>query len=194
MPVLAAVMVIWLATSWLIFTIVGLRRRSVGTVREALGLVGLLVSGLWAGSGLRLAIHAERLFDVPAIARYVPLAGFVQGAFVGAVGALLLFRGPRIVRSLEAATSIVRSVEQRLPSQSEIVGAGLTARERQVVAVILGGLLDNGAIGHRLDISPHTAATHVRNIMAKLGVHSRDDLILLDAPVLESWASTTPAP
>jgi len=49
---------------------------------------------------------------------------------------------------------------------------GLTARERQVVALIASGL-GNNPIATELVISPATTARHVANIMAKLGFTSR---------------------
>jgi predicted ATPase/DNA-binding CsgD family transcriptional regulator len=51
----------------------------------------------------------------------------------------------------------------------------LTARERQVVALIAAGL-SNREIGAALFISPATAARHVANILAKLGYTSRSQI------------------
>jgi predicted ATPase/DNA-binding CsgD family transcriptional regulator/tetratricopeptide (TPR) repeat protein len=52
---------------------------------------------------------------------------------------------------------------------------GLTAREREVVALIAAGK-SNRAIGTELYISPATAARHVANILAKLGFSSRSQV------------------
>ncbi len=54
-------------------------------------------------------------------------------------------------------------------------GAGLTAREREVVA-LLGAGLSNRAIAGELFITPATAARHVANILAKLGFSSRSQV------------------
>ena len=55
-------------------------------------------------------------------------------------------------------------------------GAGgpsaLTPREREVVALLAGGL-SNADVARRLVISRKTAAVHVSNILAKLGMSSR---------------------
>ncbi len=48
----------------------------------------------------------------------------------------------------------------------------LTAREREIVALIAGGR-SNKAIAQELYISPATAARHVANILGKLGFSSR---------------------
>jgi len=51
-------------------------------------------------------------------------------------------------------------------------GDGLTERERQVLALVAGGL-SNRQIGEQLFISAKTASVHVSAIMRKLGVSSR---------------------
>jgi len=52
----------------------------------------------------------------------------------------------------------------------------LTAREREVVALIVKGA-SNKRIALSLDISLHTVKRHVANIIAKLGVHTRGEVI-----------------
>jgi len=54
--------------------------------------------------------------------------------------------------------------------------APLTVREREVVALIALGHETN-RIAEELYISPETVRTHVRNAMAKLGVHTRAELV-----------------
>ena len=50
--------------------------------------------------------------------------------------------------------------------------AGLTRREREVLALLADGG-DNETIADRLFISPETARTHIQNVLGKLRVHSR---------------------
>ncbi|GAA3766535.1 response regulator transcription factor [Plantactinospora mayteni] len=56
--------------------------------------------------------------------------------------------------------------------------AGLTAREREVLALVAGGL-SNAEIGRALRMSPLTAKTHVSRIITKLGVRDRAQLVML---------------
>jgi len=51
----------------------------------------------------------------------------------------------------------------------------LTAREREVAALVAESL-SNAALAERLYISPRTAAVHVSNILAKLGMSSRTEI------------------
>ena len=51
----------------------------------------------------------------------------------------------------------------------------LTARESEVAALIADGLT-NSQLAERLFISPKTAAVHVSNILAKLGLSSRTEI------------------
>lgn len=51
-------------------------------------------------------------------------------------------------------------------------GGQLTAREREVIA-LLGEGLNNKDIALRLHIAIHTVKSHVHNILEKLSLHSR---------------------
>jgi len=53
---------------------------------------------------------------------------------------------------------------------------GLTDRERTVLAHLADGA-SNGEIAETLSISPKTVARHRENIMRKLGLHSRTELV-----------------
>jgi DNA-binding NarL/FixJ family response regulator len=54
----------------------------------------------------------------------------------------------------------------------------LTDREREVVALVAGGLT-NEQIGERLYVSPATAKTHVNRAMTKLAARDRAQLVVL---------------
>jgi DNA-binding NarL/FixJ family response regulator len=49
--------------------------------------------------------------------------------------------------------------------------AGLTAREQQVLSLMVSGL-DRAGIARKLDQSPNTVRTHIRNVLVKLNCHS----------------------
>jgi DNA-binding NarL/FixJ family response regulator len=53
---------------------------------------------------------------------------------------------------------------------------GLTRREREVTEMLLDGA-GHREIAQGLVISQHTARTHVQNVLNKMGVHSRADLV-----------------
>jgi two-component system response regulator NreC len=55
-------------------------------------------------------------------------------------------------------------------------GARLTGREQEVLTLLAEGLV-NREIGEQLGISPRTVARHRENIMRKLGLHSRTELV-----------------
>lgn len=62
-------------------------------------------------------------------------------------------------------------VEQQDPVGTPHLIAQLTARERQVLSLMVSGLDRNG-IAERLNQSPNTVRTHIRNVIVKLNCHS----------------------
>jgi DNA-binding NarL/FixJ family response regulator len=56
--------------------------------------------------------------------------------------------------------------------QARRLVSSLTRREREILGLLAQGA-DNEAMADELFISPQTARTHVQNVLAKLGVHSR---------------------
>jgi DNA-binding CsgD family transcriptional regulator len=69
----------------------------------------------------------------------------------------------------------VDALLRRLDRVTTQEDSDLTAREREVAALVSQGLT-NGAIAKELYISPRTAAVHVSNILAKLGLANRSEL------------------
>ena len=55
---------------------------------------------------------------------------------------------------------------------SRRLGAALSKREREIVGLLATGM-SGASIAERLDLSPETVRTHVRNAMSKLGATSR---------------------
>jgi DNA-binding NarL/FixJ family response regulator len=95
-----------------------------------------------------------------------------QAVRVVAGGNALL--SPSVTRRLinEFATRLAR------PPSDPARLAGLTEREREVLAQVAGGL-SNEEIGQRLFMSPATAKTHVSRTMAKLGARDRAQFVVL---------------
>jgi DNA-binding NarL/FixJ family response regulator len=54
----------------------------------------------------------------------------------------------------------------------------LTSRELEVLEAMTEGKFSDQQIADALSIAPSTAATHVRNILHKAGLHNRRDLVL----------------
>lgn len=75
---------------------------------------------------------------------------------------------PRMLGSLLAA--LVEHSSERDDALEKL--SSLTRREREVL-MLLGDGFDKDAVARMLFISPHTARTHVHNILTKLGVRSQ---------------------
>jgi len=75
-----------------------------------------------------------------------------------------------VTDALDTARSENLPVEPGAPTQ--IPNLGISAREIEVLRLLVDGT-SNQEIGEALFISPNTVATHVANIMNKLGVESR---------------------
>jgi DNA-binding NarL/FixJ family response regulator len=67
--------------------------------------------------------------------------------------------------------------EQRDPPARDRLTV-LTDREREVLALVGAGM-SNQDIAERLFVSPHTAKTHVKRAMVKLGAHDRAQLVVI---------------
>jgi DNA-binding NarL/FixJ family response regulator len=91
---------------------------------------------------------------------------------VVAAGEALL--APTVTRRLIA--EFASRPEHRRPDPSAL--RELTEREREVLALVAGGL-SNEEIAEHLVISPATSRTHVSRIMTKLGARDRAQLVVL---------------
>jgi NarL family two-component system response regulator LiaR len=76
----------------------------------------------------------------------------------------------------EATQALVRAVQAA--GEGPSLDYDLTAREKQVLALLVEGLY-NPAIAERLSISRSTAAAHVSSILSKLDVSNRAEAISL---------------
>ncbi len=87
--------------------------------------------------------------------------------------AMSLDQGFALARTALETIAITTQAEMAAePDDSSASTLGLTNREVEVLRLVAMGLSDR-EVGDRLFISHGTARTHVRNILGKLGVHSR---------------------
>jgi DNA-binding NarL/FixJ family response regulator len=160
-------------------------------LRAASPRVVLLDVGLQDGSALRLAEHiaaeapGARVVVMDLLPVHEELAEFVN---VGVAGFILkdatfedfigtirrVADGARVLPPLMTATlfSQIASAALRRGKTEALEALRLTAREREVIALIAEGL-SNKAIAHRLGVATDTVKSHVRNIMDKLALRSR---------------------
>ncbi len=62
-------------------------------------------------------------------------------------------------------------------ARSAVQGEDLTAREREVLELMVEGITSNRKLAKRLGVSENTIKFHVRNILDKLRLHSRAQVV-----------------
>ena len=80
----------------------------------------------------------------------------------------------------EGVSDLIQALRRTMPSSSPSGASrdfGLTARERQVIALVGAGYT-NKDLARELNISENTAKHHLTNIFDKLGVSNRLELVL----------------
>jgi len=93
------------------------------------------------------------------------------------IGAILaVYSGASALDPGVARTVIEAYVGSRPPSSGDDNSSPLTDREREVLILIAEGYT-NREIAQMLHVSPKTVDVHRTNIMQKLGLHSRTELI-----------------
>lgn len=135
----------------------------------------------------RLQLPAAEL-GVPVLALARDEAHATQLLGVGARGTVLRqASAPRLaaaviairygfyVVDIELATASLAAVLPP-PAEADASEAGLTAREREVLALLAQGL-SNKSIARRLSVSIHTIKFHVNSILSKLDADSRTQAV-----------------
>lgn len=88
-----------------------------------------------------------------------------------------VLEGSRLVGSDEAEVAVLISAADTDDLGAMLLAAyGLTAREREVCQEVALGH-STVEIGHRLSVSPYTVQDHLKAVFAKVGVHSRGELV-----------------
>ena len=122
----------------------------------------------------------------------IALTSFKEGDLIknaleaGAIGYLLKdVSADELVRAIQAAhagratiSAEAAQVMVQTASQPPAPGLDLTAREREVLMLMVDGL-NNTQIAGKLSVSPSTIKSHVSNILSKLGVASRTEAVTL---------------
>lgn len=101
----------------------------------------------------------------------------VLGAYVDGAAVVLApgCTSAEVVAALRSAP--VAAAASPAPSRDGLaVLAGLTRRQRVVLRLLVEGH-DMRAIGEELGLSEHTVRTHMQNLYARLGCHSRLELV-----------------
>jgi two-component system nitrate/nitrite response regulator NarL len=174
-------------------------------VSSLLERVGYRTSEASSGEDALTAVRAERpacvLLDVllPSVTGYevcrelrdehgeaLPII-FVTGERTepgDRVAGLLLGADDYVVKPFDPDELLARV--RRVIARSDLAGRengeaprnsfGLTGREREILALLAGGLSQKG-IAAELVISPKTVATHIQRILGKLGLHSRAEAV-----------------
>ena len=138
--------------------------RTIGLLRERVpGCQVLILAGEEHHGTLASSIEAgARGF----LTKGSPLAEVLEAARAVSRGETVI--PPRMLGGL--LSRLTTRKRERDLAQERL--ARLTHREWEVLSLLARGA-DNETIGATLVISPHTARTHIQNILNKLGAHSR---------------------
>jgi len=107
------------------------------------------------------------------------------GMISGSASVLVVLLGVRwyltplldsVARTERALAVVLGTIESET---LDLESLDLSTREQEVLAVISTGKVSDQEIAEALFISTATAATHVRNILKKAGLHDRRRLVLL---------------
>lgn len=142
------------------------------------------------GVAIVSAIRGTTQVRVMASTRYPAIPEVELAIAAGACGVLPVDREPSNLMSAfkrAAAGELVLAGEDLPPLVGQLQEARarrtrqallttLTEREREVMAALASGATTTG-IAFELGISPATVKTHVKNILSKLGVHSKVEAV-----------------
>lgn len=128
------------------------------------------------GPPVGLAVHVVRRIATLAASGEILASGVVRDLVAGS-GLQFLDRRTEAIDGMEGTLRLLAVMEEqhlepvaRAPAEPDL--AALSAREREVLALVADGL-SNAAIAAKLALSDHTVKRHVANILLKLDLPSR---------------------
>lgn len=167
---------------WLLFV---LHRRASATGRDELGkrFTALSEAALWLyalGAVFRCSLAVLVLAGATSLERFtVNWLMVLVAASILVVLVTLLRDLPRLLAALRRSEAVLGVILGTVhPVVRSVRSAGLSPREQEVLGVMATGRVSDHEIADVLFISEATAATHVRNILRKTGLHDRRQLVL----------------
>ncbi len=122
------------------------------------------------------AIHAFLVVEKHQVVGWVSLCTRIPArAMLERAGAELGEVSRLVSRSLSQALRVAEDCGARAPRFDSVPNRPLSERETQVAQLVGQGLSDLN-IAHRLRISEHTVAAHLRSVFHKLKLHGRAEL------------------
>jgi len=152
---------------------------AVESDEPALAVIAVELPGL-NGLGLLQALH-DRYENLPVIltsSRHVDSVGRAAGLMLGADDYLVKPLDPaellaRMRRSLGRSDRLAGKAR---PEDGTSQTDDLSRREREILLLLADGKTEM-EIANDLVLSPRTVATHIQNVLRKLGVHSRTQAV-----------------
>jgi DNA-binding CsgD family transcriptional regulator len=169
------------AILFLVLTVWSLRlwRHEPSRRTRMLWLTVALVSGaLVFGAIQRLLLQAALLdwIDVSATESVLMNWQFIQSIVVGVLAVTAFVSMRRVAASMVVSERVAGSILDRV-SHVDISSLQLSKREEQVLDMIGNGRITDVELSESLHISASTVQTHIKNLLRKTGLKSRQDLI-----------------
>lgn len=168
--------------------VVGLAENGAALVRLAatvpcdVAVLDLRMPGVDAATAITRLLARKPCVRVVLIAPYDTDSQLPRAMAAGAIGYVFkTVSGARLVTAVRRAAAggqvntseeLARIAEANAPADRKAVVRPLTAREREVLALVRNGL-HNDEVASRLHIGKATVRMHLSNAYAKLGVHER---------------------
>lgn len=186
------VLTLWAVVTGLVLTAVHFGHRVVSAWRTGTGVraepvrrvCGALTAAFVVVMGLSVVLTWHAISSLHS-SETLRAASVAETVLVVAAAVVSLSQWSRVRRAFHALDEHCRVVA-RLADRSDawlghmtIEDLHLTPRQAEVFDLICNGTMSDAEIAEALVISPHTAGTHVRNILAKSELSNRRDLMLL---------------